>query len=77
MVDSPLMVSDMNRFEGPGSGEAKIKYLDADFQVLSAGAFVRCAVTGEPIPLDELKYWSVAKQEAYCDVEASCKASRS
>lgn len=64
----------MNRFEGPGANEARIKYLDADFQVLAAGSFVRCAVTGTPIPLDELKYWSVEKQEAYVDVEASVKA---
>ncbi|MCG6857054.1 MAG: DUF2093 domain-containing protein [Salaquimonas sp.] len=63
----------MNRFEGPGSGEAKIRYLDADFQVLSPGAFVRCAVTGTPIPIDELKYWSVARQEAYVDAAASLK----
>mgnify|MGYP000040708439 CR=1 FL=1 len=66
----------MNRFEGPGSGEARIKYLDADFQVLSAGSFVRCAITGTPIPLDELKYWSVAKQEPYVDVNASYEASQ-
>ena len=45
----------MNRFEGPGAGEAKIRYLDADFQVISPGSFVRCAVTGTPIPIDELK----------------------
>ena len=61
----------MNRFEGPGANEAIVKYLDADYQVISAGAFVRCAVTGTPIPLDELKYWSVARQEAYRDAEAS------
>ncbi len=65
----------MNRFEGPGSGEAKIKYLDADFQVLSAGTFVRCAVTGKPIPIDELKYWSVERQEAYIDVASSVASS--
>jgi len=64
----------MNRFEGPGSGEAIIKYLDGDYQVISPGSFVRCAVTGMPIPLDELKYWSVARQEAYVDVDASVKA---
>ena len=29
------------------------------------GAFVRCAVSGVPIPLEELKYWSVDLQEAY------------
>jgi hypothetical protein len=55
----------MNRFEGPGAKEARIRYLDGDFQVASPGAFVRCAVTGESIPLDELRYWSVARQEAY------------
>ncbi len=64
----------MNRFEGPGSGEAIIKYLDGDYQVISPGSFVRCAVTGMPFPLDELKYWSVARQEAYVDVDASVKA---
>jgi hypothetical protein len=64
----------MNKFEGHGSGEAKIRYLDADFQVISPGSFVRCAVTGEAIPLEELKYWSVARQEPYIDVRASVKA---
>jgi hypothetical protein len=33
--------------------------------VVRPGAFVRCAVTGVPIPLEELKYWSVDLQEAY------------
>jgi hypothetical protein len=33
------------------------------------GAFVRCAVTGTPIPLEELKYWSVDLQEAYLSPE--------
>ena len=31
----------------------------------------RCAVTGEMIPLDELKYWSVARQEAYVSAAVS------
>ena len=61
----------MNRFEGPGSGEARVRYLDGDFQVISPGSFVRCAVTGRAIPLDELKYWSVARQEAYADAQTS------
>lgn len=64
----------MNRFEGPGSGEAKLKYLDGDYHVVAPGAFVRCAITGTPVPLEELKYWSVARQEAYLDVIASLKA---
>lgn len=61
----------MNRFEGPGGKEAQLRYLDGDFQVVSPGTFVRCAVTGTAIPLDELKYWSVARQEAYADAEIS------
>jgi len=63
----------MNIFDMPNASEAKIRYLDADYQVLSPGTFVRCAVTGKPIPLDELKYWSVERQEPYIDVEASLK----
>ena len=61
----------MNRFEGPGSREARIRYLDGDFQVMSPGAFVRCAVTGESIPLDELRYWSVERQEPYASATVS------
>jgi hypothetical protein len=63
----------MNRFEGPGGREARIRYLDGDFQVTSPGAFVRCAVTGENITLDELKYWSVARQEPYINAAASLR----
>jgi hypothetical protein len=63
----------MNRFEGPGSREARIRYLDGDFQVVSPGSFVRCAVTHESIPLDELKYWNVARQEPYLNAEASLR----
>ena len=61
----------MNRFEGPGAKEARIRYLDGDFQVTSPGSFVRCAVTGESIPLDELRYWSVARQEPYLNATVS------
>ena len=44
------------------------------FRVLSPGDHVICAVTGAPIPLDELRYWSVERQEAYASVEASVRA---
>lgn len=47
------------------AGEAEVKYLDGDFRVIKPGAFVRCAVTGVAIPLEELKYWNVDLQEAY------------
>ena len=54
----------------PMPGEADVKYLDGDFRVVRPGAFVRCAVTGVAIPLEELRYWSVDLQEAYATPEA-------
>ena len=54
----------------PMAGEAEVKSLDGDFRVVRPGAFVRCAVTGVPIPLEELKYWSVDLQEPYANPEA-------
>lgn len=61
----------MNRIDisRPG-GAAELRYLDGDFQVVRTGTFVRCAVTGAAIPLDELKYWSVELQEPYAGPEA-------
>ena len=52
------------------AGEAEVKYLDGDFRIVRPGAFVRCAVTGVPIPIEELKYWNVELQEAYANPEA-------
>ncbi|MFC7536072.1 DUF2093 domain-containing protein [Sphingomonas sp. GCM10030256] len=54
--------------------EAKVHYLAGTFRLLADGDHVRCAVTGVPIPLDMLRYWSVARQEAYVDAAASLKA---
>ena len=53
---------------------AKVHYLPGSFRVLSNGDHVTCAVTGQPIPLDRLRYWSVEKQEAYASPEAAMKA---
>ncbi|HWD12793.1 DUF2093 domain-containing protein [Pseudochrobactrum sp. sp1633] len=55
----------MNMFSSNRNGEAKLRYLDGDYQVLEPGSYVICAVTGEKIELDDLRYWSVARQEAY------------
>lgn len=55
-------------------GEAKVKFLDGDFEVMMPGAFVRCAITGKEIALDDLRYWSVDRQEAYADAEVSLQA---
>lgn len=46
-------------------GEAKLHYLDGEYEILVPGGYVVCAVTGTQIPLDALRYWSVDLQEAY------------
>lgn len=53
---------------------AKIHYLDGTFRLLSAGDHVVCAVSGMKIPLDDLRYWSVERQEAYASAEFSWEA---
>lgn len=66
----------MNRFEGSGYREARVRYLDGDYQIVAAGSYVICAMTGAQIPIDELKYWSVARQEAYVDCAAHLDAEK-
>ena len=61
---------------GGRAREAKIHYLDGTFRMLSAGDHVRCAITGAIVPLDELRYWSVERQQAYADAAASLEAER-
>jgi hypothetical protein len=52
---------------------ARLHYLSGSFRVLSAGDHVVCAVTGQQIPLDRLRYWSAARQEAYLNGEVATK----
>lgn len=59
-----------------GGREARVHFLAGTFRLLATGDFVRCAVTGEAIPLERLAYWSVARQEAYVDAAASLEAER-
>jgi hypothetical protein len=63
----------MNRFERflGLKGEATVMYLDGEFKIISPGDFVRCAVTRDPIPLSDLRYWNVDRQEAYSSAEIS------
>ncbi len=72
----------MNRIESilPPQREAKLRYLDHEFEVVREGEFVRCSVTGDPIRLDNLRYWSIEKQapfksarEAFSDYFAAFK----
>ena len=62
----------MNRMQRPPApdSEAVLEYLDGDFKIARPGAYVRCAATGVPIPVEEIKYWNVDRQEAYASPEA-------
>jgi hypothetical protein len=48
-----------------------------NFRMLSPGDHVICAVTGEAILLDDLRYWSVERQEAYASADISVGADQS
>lgn len=52
-------------------GEAKLRYLDGEYDVIVPGGYVVCAVTGTQIPLDALRYWSVDLQEAYASPDVA------
>lgn len=53
---------------------AKLHYMPNGFRPLSSGDHVLCAVTGEHIALEELRYWSVEKQEPYATAQISAQA---
>ena len=55
----------------PKPREAKLKYLNADYQVLREGDYVRCSVSGNPIRLENLRYWDVERQMAFGSAEIS------
>ena len=57
-------------------GEARVRYLDGEYQVMGTGDFVRCAVTGDIIALAELRYWCVERQEAYATPAAALERHR-
>jgi hypothetical protein len=56
-----------------GDNAATLLYGPNGFRVIKPGHFVLCAVTGEPIPLEELRYWSVDRQEAYASPEIAAR----
>lgn len=43
------------------------------FRIVSPGYHVACAVSGEAIPLETLRYWCVVRQEAYASPELATK----
>ncbi|GAA4766032.1 hypothetical protein GCM10023219_09010 [Stakelama sediminis] len=56
------------------SRTARLHYLANGFRVLSPGDHVLCAISGEAIPLDDLRYWDVRSQQAYATAEIATKA---
>tara|TARA_B100001750_G_C15503842_1_gene598986 strand:+ start:1518 stop:1736 length:219 start_codon:yes stop_codon:yes gene_type:complete len=49
--------------------EAKVIYLDGDYELKNDGNYVKCAVSGKNISLHDLQYWSVELQEPYASSE--------
>lgn len=68
----------MNRFEKLLGKKrlAYIEFLDGEYSVLSQGDYVMCAISGAEIPLDQLKYWNVERQEAYASAEFAMRAEK-
>lgn len=52
---------------------ATLLYGPNGFRVIRPGHYVLCAVTAEPIPLEELRYWSAENQEAYASAELATR----
>ena len=58
----------------PSGRAARLHYMANGFRILASGDHVICAMTGERVAVDELRYWSVAKQEPYASAEIATKA---
>ncbi len=57
-----------------GGKTARLHYMANNFRILVSGDHVICALSGAAIPLENLRYWSVAKQQAYATPELSTRA---
>jgi len=56
-----------------GEQPAMLVYGPNGFRMVKPGHFVPCAVSGVPIPLEALMYWSVERQEAYASPEIATR----
>ena len=52
-------------FPGRDEAPAVVHYGDGEFTLVRPGRYVICAVSGRRIPLEALRYWNPATQEAY------------
>ena len=54
-------------------GEARVRYKHGEYQVVTPGDFVRCAVSSQNILMADLRYWNVELQEPYASAEIGLK----
>jgi hypothetical protein len=54
--------------------QARLHYMANGFRVLSPGDHVVCAKSGVRVSLEDLRYWSVARQEAYATAALASEA---
>lgn len=56
-----------------GDKAATLIYGPSGFRVIRPGTFVTCAVSGDKILLQDLRYWNVDRQEPYASAEISTR----
>lgn len=62
-----MLMSNTNR-------AARLHYMANGFRVLTPGDHVVCATSGAAIPIEELRYWSVARQAPYASAALATEA---
>ena len=76
MMAAPVLEIRNLKKEIPRAGrDPFVIFTDINLSVRE-GEFVRCAVSGDPIRLDNLRYWSVGRQEPYKTARESLAAER-
>ena len=52
---------------------AKLHYMANGFRILSNGDHVLCALSGDRIALEDLRYWSVLTQQPFASAEIATR----
>ncbi len=58
----------------PSGRLARLHYMANGFRVIAPGDHVLCAVSGERIAIEDLRYWSVSRQEPYASATIATRA---
>jgi hypothetical protein len=53
---------------------AKLHYMANGFRVLTPGDHVTCGISSERIAIEGLRYWDVARQQAYATARIASEA---